>query len=73
MRPSGPKDRLQAFGLCCDAGSMSVLMYALWGEIRREVVDERRDVHCFNASLSEQDFERVGGASGRAYTCIIIK
>ena len=67
MRPSGPKDREQAFGLCSDAGKMSVWIYALDGETRREVVEERRDVHCFNASLSEQDFERVGGASGRAY------
>jgi hypothetical protein len=29
-----------------------------------EVVEERREVHCLSASLSEQDFERVGGASG---------
>ena len=41
-------------------------MYAFSGETRREVADERRDVHCFNASLSEQDLERVGGASARA-------
>lgn len=26
---------------------------------------ERREVACFIVSLSEQDFERVGGASGR--------
>lgn len=31
----------------------------------KEVMDESRDVHCFKPSLSEQDFERVGGASGR--------
>ena len=68
MRPSGPKDRSHAFGLCWDFGRMSVLMYALSGETSKEVVDERREVHCFNASLSEQDFERVGGASARAYT-----
>ena len=36
-------------------------------------MDERRDVHCFNASLSEQDFERVGGASARAYILLIIE
>jgi hypothetical protein len=33
--------------------------------MRRETSDERRDVHCFRASLSEQDFDKVGGASGR--------
>jgi hypothetical protein len=33
--------------------------------MRRDVIDERREVHCFRAILSEQDFERVGGASGR--------
>ena len=44
-----------------------MLIYALSGETSKEVVDERRDVHCFNASLSEQDFERVGEASARAY------
>ena len=31
---------------------------------------ERREVHCFKASLSEQDFERVGVASGRAYVFV---
>ena len=31
----------------------------------REVMEERREVDCLSASLSEQDFERVGGASGR--------
>ena len=30
-----------------------------------EAGDERRDVHCFSASLSEHDLERVGGASPR--------
>ena len=49
---------------------MSVLRYALSGETSKAVADERRDVHCFNASLSEQDFERVAGASARAYTII---
>lgn len=33
--------------------------------MRREVREERREVHCFRASLSEQDFESVLGASGR--------
>jgi hypothetical protein len=28
-------------------------------------MEERREVHCLRAILSEQDFERVGGASGR--------
>ena len=73
MRPSGPKDREQAFGRCWDVGRIRVWRYALDGEIRREVVDVRREVHCFNASLSEQDFERVGGASGRAYGLLLIE
>lgn len=30
-----------------------------------EVIEERREVHCLSASLSEHDFESVGGASGR--------
>lgn len=28
------------------------------------VIEERREVHCLSASLSEHDFESVGGASG---------
>ncbi len=36
------------------------------GAIRRLVGALRRDVHCFRDSLSVQDLERVGGASGRA-------
>ena len=72
MRPSGPKDRLQAIGRYCDAGRIRVVMYALCGETRREVLDERREVHCFRASLSEQDLERVGEASGRACVLLLI-
>jgi len=30
------------------------------------VSEERSEVHCFRASLSEQDLERLWGASGRA-------
>jgi hypothetical protein len=37
----------------------------LEGEIRREVRELRREVLCLRASLSEQDLESVGGASGR--------
>ena len=66
MRPSGPNDLLHASGLYCDLGSMSVSRYACSDEMRREVVDESSDAHCFKASLSEQDFDRVGGASPRA-------
>lgn len=33
--------------------------------MRSEVTEDRRDVHCLRAILSEQDFESVGGASGR--------
>lgn len=40
-------------------------MYAFLGDIRSEVVDESKDKACFRASLSVQDLERVGGASGR--------
>ena len=48
-----------------DSGSITDERYALDGDMRTEVIDESRDVHCFNAILSEQDFETVGGASGR--------
>jgi len=34
--------------------------------MRRDVSEERRDVHCLSASLSEQDFESVGELSARA-------
>lgn len=36
-----------------------------WGEMKRDVMEERMDVYCVAASLSEQDLESVGGASGR--------
>ena len=35
------------------------------GDMSRDVMEERREVHCLRAILSEQDFESVGGASGR--------
>lgn len=41
-------------------------MYALSGETRSDGKEERRDVHCLRASLSEHDLERVGGLSARA-------
>lgn len=41
-------------------------MYAFDGDIKVDVRELRRDVHCFNASLSEQDLESVAGQSGRA-------
>ena len=68
MRPFLPKDRSQAAGLYCDLGTMSVSMYAFTGDTSKEVVDESREVHCRNASLSEQDFDEVRGASARAET-----
>lgn len=37
------------------------------GRIKKDVMEERRERHCFWESLSEQDFESVGGASGRAF------
>lgn len=42
-------------------------MYAFSGEIRRDVRELSRDVHCLRASLSEQDFERVVGLSARPF------
>lgn len=41
-------------------------MYAFVGDIRVDTRELRRDVHCFKASLSEQDLESVAGQSGRA-------
>lgn len=41
-------------------------MYAFDGDIRVDAREARRDVHCFKASLSEQDLESVAGQSGRA-------
>jgi len=45
---------------------MRVWIYAFRGQIRRETIEDRIEVHCLRASLSEQDLENVGGASGRA-------
>jgi len=41
-------------------------MYAFSGDVTRDAREERRDVHWLRASLSEQDFESVGGLSARA-------
>jgi len=41
-------------------------MYAFSGEMSRDVRDERIEVHCLSAILSEQDFESVGGLSALA-------
>lgn len=41
-------------------------MYALAGSTKSEEMDERSEVHCLSASLSEQDLDNVGGASPRA-------
>ena len=41
-------------------------MYAFVGETKIEVAEESSDKHCFKASLSEQDFESVGGLSALA-------
>lgn len=41
-------------------------MYAFEGDIRIDAREPSRDVHCFKASLSEQDLESVAGQSGRA-------
>lgn len=39
--------------------------YIFFGDIRRDVIEERREVDCLRANLSEQDLDRAGGASGR--------
>jgi len=41
-------------------------MYMFSGDISSDAGEESRDVHCFIASLSEHDFESVGGLSIRA-------
>ena len=41
-------------------------MYAFDGDISVDARESSRDVHCFKASLSEQDLESVAGQSGRA-------
>lgn len=41
-------------------------MYALVGSMKIDVRDERSEVHCLSANLSEQDLDSVGGASPRA-------
>jgi hypothetical protein len=63
--PSEEKARLQAISEYCDSGRTREEIYMLAGETSRDVTELRRDVHCFRAILSEQDFESVGGASGR--------
>ena len=45
---------------------MSLSRYTFWGMISSEASEDSKDVHCLNASLSEQDLESVGGLSGRA-------
>lgn len=55
--------RLHPEALYCDVGRIRVDMYAWSGLTRSEVGEERRDVHWWRDSLSEQDFDRVGGAS----------
>ena len=46
-------------------------MYAFSGETRSETGDDRRDVHCLRASLSEQDLDKVIGLSARAFSCTL--
>lgn len=42
-------------------------MYAFPGDMRSDVADESREVHCLRASLSEQDLDDVEGLSARAF------
>jgi hypothetical protein len=42
-----------------------VVRCRFWGEMKRDGREERRVRSWVEASLSLQDFERVGGASGR--------
>ena len=46
-------------------------MNAFSGETRSESGDDRRDMHCLSASLSEHDLDRVTGLSARAVSCMI--
>lgn len=46
-------------------------MYAFDGDIRVDAREPSRDVHCFKASLSEQDLESVAGQSGRAKDSLV--
>ena len=46
-------------------------IYAFSGETRSESGDDRRDVHCLSASLSEHDLDRVIGLSARALISMI--
>ena len=64
-RPEGENARVHAEAEYWDEGMVRDVRYRLAGEMRREVMEERREVLCLRESLSEQDFESVGGASGR--------
>jgi hypothetical protein len=64
--PSAEKARRHARSEYWDLGKMMLLMYALVGSMNIDVMAERSEAHCFNASLSEQDLDNVGGASPRA-------
>lgn len=48
-----------------DKGKVSDVRYAEEGEMSSEVIEESSEVHWWRESLSEQDLEAVGGASGR--------
>ena len=65
MRPLGPKARVHALAEYCDDGRIRECRYAFSGEIKRDADDDKREVHCFRASLSEHDLDRLAGASGR--------
>ena len=62
-----PKDLSHANALCCEEGRINVSMYAFAGDTINEVAEESSDMHCLRASLSEHDFESVGGLSARAF------
>jgi len=65
IRPERLNARSHAALTNCDSGSTNVLIYAFRGETRSDVVADKREKAWRRASLSVQDFERVGGASGR--------
>ena len=48
------------------SGRTNVSRKAFSGHIRREATEDSKEVHCFNANLSEQDLDRVGWLSGLA-------
>ena len=47
-------------------------MYAFSGDTRSETGDDSKEVHCFSASLSEHDLDKVIVLSARASSCTLV-